>query len=372
MKTALIIAAPFGFGPSSKALIIAEYLKDDYSVSIASSGNAVEFLRRNVSPNIRIFSGLFRRIFPSRETLNGFDAFIAINHVPALIHLTELGVAKRSVFIDSIAQWRADTEPVRFPDELLAHIVQDELGEQPAASPVAADHTIVTAPLLWPDDTVLTTNERKGILIHTGGIASPAVGAELVSTVTSTVIGPIVESVARHVQDVTLLGNAAALRDLPRINVTTLGSVSPARAIREIGRAKLLITTPGIGAIYEAMSKKTPIILLPPMNSTQLRHYRVLTRLGILGMLGEKSRDELWNHLKTMPWQHQATALMKILSANGPFLTRRVEAILAPLITAEGNPLLVAYQQTMGKLWGMLSQVSPRDAIRSALDQVRP
>ena len=180
MRRILIIAAPFGFGPSSKALILAEYLRGRFQVSISSMGSAVEFLQENVPEGVNIVQGMFRNVFPTRETLIGFDAFISVNQVPALQHLATLGFAEKSVFVNSISQWRAESEPSSLPEGLLAHIVQDEFSDPASDRVLHPANAVVTAPLLWPDEVRPDMGERQGVLVHTGGMTSPAAGVDLV------------------------------------------------------------------------------------------------------------------------------------------------------------------------------------------------
>jgi hypothetical protein len=371
MKRILIIAAPFGFGPSSKALILAEYLRGRYRVSISSMDNAAEFLRATAPESVDIVPGLFKKTFPTRGTLSVFHAFIAVNQVPALQHLAALGFAERSVFVDSLAQWRAESEPASLPKGLLAHIVQDEFPEPASGRIEHPVNAAVTAPLLWPDEVHLGMDARQGILVHTGGMTSPVAGIDPVSTITLELIGPIIESIARHGHEVMLLGNADAFRCLPRTpGMKVLGSVSPASASQAIGRAKLLITTPGIGAIYEAMSKRTPIILLPPINSTQFRHYRVLTRRGIVGVLSDRARDAFANRLASLPWQRQTSALLEIYQKNAANIVRVADSVLGPFLANDGRSNLEDYLAKAGALWSSLSQVSPKEAVITALDRL--
>ena len=173
-----------------------------------------------------------------------------------------------SIFVDSIAQWRLKSGEDDLPNGLLAHIIQDEFSE------VASDRWIpkgafVTAPLIWPDKGCVTFDGRIGVLVHTGGMTSPAAADNLVGAFASEIVAPIVKSIASLGYEVVLLGNSSVLGRLSvDSRVKVLGNVSPASAIRAIGKANVLITTPGKGAIYEAMSTRTPIILLPPINST--------------------------------------------------------------------------------------------------------
>ena len=371
MKQILIIAAPFGFGPSSKALILAEYLRGRYQVSISSMGSAVEFLQANAPEGVNIVHGQFRKAFPTRETLTGFNAFISVNQVPALQHLTTLGFAERSVFLDSISQWRAESEPGSLPKGLLAHIVQDEFPD-PASDRVRHPASaVVTAPLLWPDEIRPAMGERKGVLVHTGGMTSPAAGVDLVSVVTSKLIAPILKSIAGYGHKVSLLGNADIFRGLPRtLGVNVLGSISPASAFQAIGETKLLITTPGNGAMYEAMSKRTPLILLPPMNSTQLQHYRVMTGQGVVGILGDLACDAISARLAVLPWQHQTPTLLNILAANASNILRMSDVVFDRIFAKDDDLNLEDYLAKVNALWTSLSQVSPQETVSVALDRI--
>lgn len=371
LKHILIIAAPFGFGPSSKALILAEYLRDRYQVSISSTGNSVKYLQANASDDIDIVPGLFRTTFPTRESLAGFHAFIAVNQMPALQHLETLGLAERSVFVESIAQWRAESAPGGLPENIFAHIVQDEFREATPDRMHSAANTVVTAPLLWPDVDRLGRDERQGVVVHTGGMASPVTQVELAESVISGLITPLAESLIGGGHQVTLLGNTDVFRRIaPSRGMNVLGSVSPATAIKAIGGAKLLITTPGIGAVYEAMSKRTPIILLPPTNSTQLKHYRTLTSLGIVGVLGDRLRDVLSNRLASLPWQHQANALMRTLVENSGDIERMAVSVLTSILASDDGARLEDCAAKGDALWSSLSRVSPREAVVKTLDHL--
>jgi hypothetical protein len=193
---------------------------------------------------------------------------------------------------------------------------------------------------------------------------------DLVSVITSELIAPILASIAGYGHKVSILGNADVFRGLPgTLGVNVLGSVSPASAIQAIGGAKLLITTPGHGAIYEAMSKRTPLILLPPMNSTQLQHYRVMTGQGIVGILGNPAHDALSARLASLPWQHQTPTLLKILAANASNILRMADAVFDRVFAKEGDLNLEDYLAKVDVLWVSLSQVSPHEAVIAALDR---
>ena len=172
----------------------------------------MEFLQANAPNGVDIVQWLFRKTFATRETLTGFNAFISVNQASALQHLATLGFAERSVFVDSISQWRAESEPSSLPEGLLAQIVQDEFSAPTLDRVRHLASAVVTAPLLWPDDARPVTDERRGVLVHTGGMTSPAAGMDLASVITSELIAPILASIAGCGHKVALLGNADVFR----------------------------------------------------------------------------------------------------------------------------------------------------------------
>ena len=152
--------------------------------------------------------------------------------------------------------------------------------------------------------------------------------------------------------------------------MNVLGNVSPASAFQAIGGTKLLITTPGNGAMYEAISKRTPLILLPPMNSTQLQHYRAMTGQGVAGILGEAARDALSARLVALPWQHQTPTLLNILAANASNILRMADAVFNRIFAKENDLNLEDYSAKINALWPSLSQVSPQETVIVALEKL--
>ena len=121
----LIIAAPFGYGPAARAMLIASALADLATVTLLSSRDAYRFIVRHRAPPVRCLEGIFSRLFPSREALAEFDTFISINNDPAVRHLIAAGLAERTIFVDSILPWRAAREAAGFTQPIGAYVAQD-------------------------------------------------------------------------------------------------------------------------------------------------------------------------------------------------------------------------------------------------------
>ena len=104
----LIVAAPFGFGPAARSLIVGEGIKDIADLSFFSDGDAYRFIEKYKPATSSCVKGIFAQTFPSPESLEQFDLFICVNQAPAFEHLGKIGRADRSVFLDSLLRWRTE------------------------------------------------------------------------------------------------------------------------------------------------------------------------------------------------------------------------------------------------------------------------
>jgi hypothetical protein len=69
-----------------------------------------------------------------------------------------------------------------------------------------------------------------------------------------------------------------------------------------------------MGAVTEALTLRTPVILLPPANSTQLHHYGEMTGFGLTGLLGQDYYRSRLMQLMLLPWPSQTVGLLNLLS----------------------------------------------------------
>jgi hypothetical protein len=105
----LIVAAPFGFGPAAKALILAHGLKDLADLTLFADREAWAFMDRHKPLTVASRCGIFGQVFSDRAALQEYDQIVSINHVPALVHLQALGLAKRTC--SSTACWPGGRPP---------------------------------------------------------------------------------------------------------------------------------------------------------------------------------------------------------------------------------------------------------------------
>jgi hypothetical protein len=384
----LIIAAPFGYGPAARALLIANALADLATVTLLSSRDAYLFIERHRAPHVRCLEGIFSRLFPGRERLAEFDTFISINNDPAVRHLIAAGLAERTIFVDSILPWRAEGEAAEFAQPICAYVVQDFPGASSRLATCHAHRVELTAPIVWPrgaDPAARTAQDEatgaRTIALHLGGVTSPVVPWEAIRRPIEAIVDLVVDLARQHQCELTVLGNRH-LESLP-INsgpphgsgVRLVAQANPAEAAALVECAELLVTTPGIGMVYEAMARDVPTLLLPPMNSTQLHQYSVLTALGYPGAMSGRAASALQGVTKGAPWDRQTVLAVRWLQANLAEALAALPSWLDRLLSDRGKAAarddLLRRQASLRE---SLSQLSAIDVLRDlvvALASVR-
>lgn len=361
----LIIAAPFGFGPSSKALILAKGLSPLGSVTIQLDGDALGFVEQFKAPDVALVPGQFSQVYGDGTALAGFDLIVSINHAPALATLGGLGLLDKTVFLDSLFQWRSSNFGNASPPGLLAFLAQDYPGTEDTLDPGMAKRVLKTAPLLWPWKASTQEQRKQGLTLHLGGLTSPLAGWGEISETVREVVGLAYAQARRYRRSLTVVGNQR-IKDLGMSGegLNVLGSVSPEQSIELFATSELVLTTPGIGAIYESLANETPVVMLPPMNSTQCHHFKVLSAMGFPTSMPPAVRDKVLGHLHGKAWQVQTIMCLDILRSNTGLLLSGLQAVLATVLEnqvgSETRDGLIGRQFSM---YRNLSKLNAVDAI---------
>jgi hypothetical protein len=176
------------------------------------------------------------------------------------------------------------------------------------------------------------------------------------------------ELARRHDSSLTIIGSAH-LKRLPPLgnDVTVLGDVSPKQSATLIGNSVLLVTTPGTGAVNEAMARDTPIALLPPMNSTQLEHYEVLTHHGVAGVLEPALAHQMSQAAKAVPWAQQTQFCLKLWSGQTTRLLGSMPHVFGDLLNQESLEARNRVLSAQRRILAGLSQLSAIEIIREIL-----
>ena len=133
------------------------------------------------------------------------------------------------------------------------------------------------------------------------------------------------------------MGNNA-LRELSSqmpANVKIHGAVDPFIARGFLSGSELLLLTPGIGTIYEAMTFQTPFLVLAPTNSTQLFKFQVFQSRNIEHVLRGNALLDSLHQLSHLPWQQHAMACLKWQSQYHDEIVKSINSFICSATGAE-------------------------------------
>ena len=309
MKKVLIIIAPMGFGPASKGLFIAEKLSLFTELTISTMGDAYDFIAKFAPSGVTCLRGGITSQFTFTQ-ISCFDFIISINNVPAVVELTRVGLGNRVILFDDLLQWRQEKTKISLHNPILAYLVQDFPGVGQCTCTCQAQYIHLVSPIIWSSNRKLVQNMPKnGITLCFGGITSVLVGWNDVKILIKSLIMSTYEICKTIGIPLTVIGNEH-LCELDLINddfLKILGMVDPITSYELIANSQLLMTTPGIGTVYEGIGTSTPIMLMPPINSTQLQQYQVFVNSGFSHILqGCPILQQLYE-IENSPWEQQAT-----------------------------------------------------------------
>jgi hypothetical protein len=260
------VAAPYGFGPSSKAIAISSHLPKSLRSVFFGDGPPLELARSSGA-----FSDCFRLDFrtssePLAEALSSYGTVVFVNSTRYL----DLSSRRASsvIFVDTLA-WLRSSRPVRFStqsayfgqrffDRAFAHDLETETFH-PTGAIVARTIT---------EGRAATGVAGKTPVVHCGGLCSPAMkaGAD--------------QAFVRHLCD-TLEKLGVSMRViLPKhlhsavstgaARYISLIDCSPINVREHVEGSQFALTTSGIEFTYESLLLGVPTLFLPPFNATQL------------------------------------------------------------------------------------------------------
>ncbi|MEQ1775857.1 MAG: adenosine deaminase [Burkholderiales bacterium] len=369
----LIICAPFGFGPAAKALILAHALRDSAEITLCADRDAYRFIfQYKPSATARVIEGVASN-FKDRRNLSSFDMFVNIGHAPALQQLHRLGLSGQTVFVDSLLLWRKDNIQTPVPDGLLGYLAEDHPGTAGLLDHYTATIVALIAPLMWPlaDRTL---SDVPSIVLHLGGVTSPLVPWETITEPIAKIVTAVARLATRYARSLTIIGSPHLKSlSLPENNVSILGDVSPETSARLIAGAELVVTTPGIGAVYEAMAQDIPVFLLPPMNSTQLHHYQVFTRNGMHGTIPAGLVTRLGESARRVNWEKQTGMCLNALRAHTESLLSELPGLFCALLENPGDAdLRNRLMQGQREIFRSFSQTNAIDILKTLLARSYP
>lgn len=266
-ESVAFIAAPYGFGPSSKAIAICSYLPRSIKRVFFGDGPPLELAKSS-----REFSMCQRLDFnmPADEVAEIMGRYRTLVFVNSTRFLAACSLTCASVlFVDTLA-WVRKSLPFSLPT-LSGYFAQRFFDHPFAADLDSASYFHATGAIV-PKTLAESQNEdivsRKAPIVHCGGLFSPAMrpGADTA----------FVKHLCRALRKTDLsvrvilpkhLHSEFTAQSTPRMSLI---DCSPVDVRRHIEGSLFALTTSGIEFTYESTLLGVPTFFLPPFNATQL------------------------------------------------------------------------------------------------------
>ena len=359
------VAAPYGFGPSSKAISISSHLPPSVSRVFFSDGPALD---------LAACSGAFhhcRQLSFSSSTamapvkLTDFRVIVFVNSTRFIT--APPNNEQTIVFVDTLA-WLRKSIPT-FANSVDAFFAQRFFGQQflEELSSTSSFHSVGAI----VSKSISTASRERGNknlkdqrtpLVHCGGLFSPAMvkGADI-SFVQNLLEFLKATSIDCRVILPRYLIEQFACHGLEKI---TLTECSTNTVHNHIAGTSYVLTTSGIEFTYEAMIIGAPVIFLPPFNATQylqLRHHKAVTPSAVSFDLNYGSADidplSLDHATKRLQfdgmngrWESQFQAIAQYLGCRSQALSpnhllnlRRVQSESVRKVGWDGAETIAAY-----------------------------
>lgn len=270
-----VYALPFGYGPASKATIIAERLDALYPGRITwtfvSSGLGLELLSRSSVPARHVDAGDVHisedvALFLGRE----LDAVVVVMHRP----LTNRLAPQLPVFcVDSLSYMWKDDSFADFPGirSVVRYYVQDLFGSFAQMQRTGVPNVVAVPPII---DVDATGNESNPVdtVFSLGGLLNPfgedqETYVRGVARVITAISGP---------RPIVLTSGGALDRFAAVLGDLDARSLDHQHTVALFRSAQCVCTTPGLTTILELAALRTPMSPLPPENFSQLLNLRQL------------------------------------------------------------------------------------------------
>ncbi|MDA1076765.1 MAG: hypothetical protein O3A63_18735 [Proteobacteria bacterium] len=369
MKNVLVIIAPFGFGPASKGLYIAEQLSGLARLTLTSSGDAYDFIIRHAPIGTVCRSGRVNQLFTATE-VSTFDLIISVNNGPSITSLTRIGLGPKVVFVDSLMHWRAGQDEIVAHQSILAYLVQDFPGAAKHPRTCQSEIFELVAPMVWRNPDHRVAGDRHGALLCLGGVTSALVRWQDINEVIEGLVEGVLVTCRGLNLPLTVIGNDSLkeLKVAQAEGISIRGAVDPHTSSDLIAGSLLLLTTPGIGTVYEGFIAATPVMLMPHNNSTQLHQYRTLADLGIAHTLHNHPDLASLYQISDQPWNQHAAACTDWLKQHTADLQATLQRSISGICDPQGRLESDALLQTQAHVVDSLSKVNVIEVLKNLIE----
>ena len=302
MARVLIYAIPFGFGPLGKSAVIGNHLGEAHDVRMTTFGDSVELLSRSVARASTVDCVERNPERWPESLVRDVDVFISVmdTRAPSVVSARVPGI--KTIFIDSLLWWRnVSPERIRGLSSYVAQYFPGIEG-QLALLADAGVSPIVVGPIVSVEGSRLNPAKvERSILVYYGGVESSVTHHGIYWPFVKNLTGEITEfgSLGAHV-GLVISGSSATIDALQRtfgsLSEVQFGNFPYMQFQKQLSGAQCIIATPGIEIAYEATFHNTPVVFLPPLNSTQGYQLLRFAEHGWLHVLEPQHLEQI-NHI---------------------------------------------------------------------------
>lgn len=264
------VAAPYGFGPSSKAMAISSCLPRSLRRVFVGQGPSLAMARRSNEFSSCMHIDFRGSTSAAEQMLMEFDALVFVNS--ARFITSSLMANRPTILVETLA-WLRSTPPKQvanlrgfFVQRFFDHPLSSALETAPNLHLVGP---IVPRSIARAAESLRTAPLTRGPIVHCGGLFSPMMveGAcdEFVAQTLGALrnyCGPIRAVLPPHAGEI-LAAEGSVKGDLSLVECSSLD------AQNHIAGSEFALTTTGIEFTYESILLGVPTLFLPPFNASQ-------------------------------------------------------------------------------------------------------
>lgn len=272
----LLQAEPFGYGPAAAISKIFQELRPAVEwIGYCGSGHTLDLQSDLKYDEIVDLDAVeaFDRV------VKGYDLILTAMDFGFAGKCIRSGV--RVAVYDALA-WYWPSRPAVL-DDVSGYFAQDFMGVRERLDEWGVDCARLVAPLISTSRG--TSVGRSGTYMSLGGLANPFWADDLTQLYASGVIS-VINSIP-DCADILIAANHS-VRRASRGRATTLGA---SESEAKFASSSKVITTPGLGNIYEIAASGADCLFLPPANDSQGRQLRLLQQNGLCDGLID------WHHI---------------------------------------------------------------------------
>ena len=283
MADIIITAAPYCYGPTSKALCLAGELQTRHRVTYIGGEPGLSLAKAASLDSVIALADRDHWSDVALDALTRSAVVISSLDSRAIRIAASYGVP--SVFFDTLLWLR--TEMPAFSELAQSYVAQTFFRAPARAITHDCDSIAMVGPVFSRSlDTLLATKKHPGgrILVNFGGLTSPAmlqladvryiIWIASVLQRTTIASDQMIVCLPIHLHDLKEMVKSY----LPSANITT-PSMDEFHDL--LCNSLVVVTIPGLESVLEAIYLRKPLVFLPPHNGTQLIQLREYTRAGI-------------------------------------------------------------------------------------------